>query len=89
MEREKCPVDVIAMYSAGGDIRPLRLRIEDDDQQMQRIDIDEIISMKEIPYVGVEAQIYQCRGQMWGKPCVFELKYMIRTHCWYWLRRLY
>ena len=32
------PVDVISMCSADGDIRPLRLRMEDEEHQLLRID---------------------------------------------------
>ena len=54
MVRNKA-VDVISMFSADGEIRPLRLRMEDEEHQLLRIDIDEIISMKPIEYVGIEA----------------------------------
>ena len=30
MVRKTCPVDVISVCSANGDIRPLRLRVEED-----------------------------------------------------------
>ena len=43
-----CPVDVISVCSASGDIRPLRLRMEDGEHQLLRIDIDEVISSKEL-----------------------------------------
>ena len=39
-----CPVDVICICSADGDIRPLRFRMEDEKKQLLRVDIDEIIS---------------------------------------------
>ena len=88
MDRKICPVDVIAVCSAGGDIRPLRVRMEDEEHQLLRIDIDEVISVKEIQYVGVEAQVYLCRATVRGKKWLFELKYTIRTHSWCWLRRV-
>ena len=40
------PVDVIAMHSANGDIRPLRLRMEDEKHDLVRVNIDEVISCK-------------------------------------------
>lgn len=88
MEQKICPVDVIAVCSAGGEIRPLRLRLEDEQHQLLRIDIDEVISMKPVQYVGIEAQIYLCRATVHGKKWLFELKYTIRTHSWCWLRRV-
>ena len=37
MEQKNKPVDVIAMYSAAGEIRPLRLRMEDEHHQLMRV----------------------------------------------------
>ena len=47
MEQYICPVDVISMCSAGGEIRPLRFRMEDEDHQLLRVDIDEVIKRVE------------------------------------------
>ena len=87
----KCntPVDVISVCSADGTIKPLRLRMEDEEHQLLRIDIEEIISSKEIQYVGIEAQVYLCRARVQGKESVFELKYTIRSHNWCLLRKVY
>lgn len=88
MEEKNRPVDVIAMCSAAGDIRPLRLRIEDEHHQLMRIDIDEIISVKKIQYVGIEAHVYLCRATVRHKEWIFELRYTIRTHSWCLLRKV-
>ena len=82
-------VDVISVCSAGGEIWPLRLRMEDEQHQLLRIDIDEIISMKPIQHVGIEAQIFLCKATVKGKAWLFELKYTIRTHSWCLFRRVY
>ena len=84
-----CPVDVISVCSAGGDIRPLRLRMEDEEHQLLRVDIDEVISVKHIQYVGIEAQVFLCRATVGGKGWLFELKYTIRTHTWCLMRKVY
>lgn len=89
MRQNVCPVDVISMCSAGGDIRPLRFRMEDDAHQLLRVDIDEVISSKRIQYVGIEAQIFLCRATVGGKRMLFELRYTIRSHSWCLLRRVY
>lgn len=87
----KCnsPVDVIAVYSTDGSIKPLRFRMEDEDHQLLRIDIEEVISSKEIQYVGIEAYVFLCRATVRGKESVFELRYMIRSHNWQLLRKVY
>lgn len=89
MEQKMCPVDVISMCSASGEIRPLRLRMEDEAHQLLRIDIEEIISTKEIQYVGIEATVFLCRATVGDKKWLFELKYTIRTHCWCLMRKVY
>ena len=89
MKQKNKPVDVIAMCSAAGDIRPLRLRMEDEHHQLLRIDIDEVISVKEIQYVGIEAHVFLCRATVGQKEWVFELRYTIRTHSWCILRKVY
>ena len=89
MKRLNTPVDVISMCSANGDIRPLRLRMETEDHQLLRVDIDEVVSSKAIQYVGIEAQIFLCRSVVQGKEWLFELKYTIRTHTWCLMRKVY
>ena len=88
VEQVNMPVDVISMCSANGQIRPLRLRTETKDHQLLRVDIDEIISRKDVQYVGIEAQIFLCRATVEGKNWLFELKYTIRTHSWCLMRRV-
>lgn len=87
----KCnsPVDVIAVCSTDGSIKPLRFRMEDEEHQLLRIDIEEVISSKEIQYVGIEAYVFLCRATVRGKESVFELKYTIRSHNWQLMRKVY
>ena len=89
MEQKVYPVDVIFMCSASGEIRPLRLRMEDEQHQLLRIDIEEVISSKEIQYVGIEATVYLCRATVREKKWLFELKYTIRSHTWSLCRKVY
>ena len=89
MDGNICPVDVISMCSASGQIQPLRLRMEDEAHQLMRVDIDEIVSSKLIQYVGIEAHIFLCRATVRGKSTLFELRYTIRSHNWCLLRKVY
>ena len=88
MEQTICPVDVISMCSAKGQIQPLRLRMEDESHQLMRVDIDEIVSCKEVQYVGIEAHIFLCRATVKQRKWLFELKYTIRSHSWCLLRKV-
>ena len=89
MEQLNTPVDVISMCSANGDIRPLRLRMEAEDHQLLRVDIEDVVSSKMIKYVGIEEVIFLCRATVGHKEWLFELKYTIRSHNWCLLRRVY
>ena len=88
MQKQICPVDVICMCSANGDIRPLRIRMEDEKHQLLKIDIDEVISCRSIQYVGIEATVFLCRATVENRYWIFELKYTIRSHSWCLLRKV-
>lgn len=89
MQSNICPVDVISVCSANGDIRPLRFRMEDETHRLLRVDIDEVISSKQIQYAGIEAHIFLCRATVEQRKWLFELKYTIRSHNWCLLRKVY
>ena len=82
-------IEVISVFAADGSITPLRFRMEDEAHQLLRIDIEEVISCKEIQYVGIEAHVFLCRATVRGKESVFELKYTIRSHNWCMMRKVY
>ena len=86
---ENMPVDVISMCRAAGEIRPLRLRMEDEAHQLLRVDIEEVVSSKKIQYVGIEAQVFLCRATVRDRKWLFELKYTIRSHSWLMVRRVH
>lgn len=89
MEQKICPVDVICVCSADGDIRPLRLRMEDEQHRLLRIDIEEVISTRDVQFVGIEARIFLCRATVESRRWLFELRYTIRSHNWCLLRKVY
>ena len=82
VEQEMQAVDVISVFNSDGQIRPLRLQLKDEQHQLLRINIDEVVSVKEITHVGVEAQVFVCRARVWDRPWVLELKYLFRSHSW-------
>ena len=84
-----CPVDVISVCSTEGEIRPLRMRLEGEDRELRRVDIEEVVSVKQVPYVGVEAYVFLCRATQGGQRRLLELKYSIRSHTWWVLRFLH
>ena len=77
-----CPVDVISICTADGEIRPLRMQLEDEQRQLLRVNIEQILDTEEITHVGAEAKIFVCRATVWERKWTFQLKYMIRSHSW-------
>ena len=88
MEQKIRPIDVICVCSADGDIRPLRFRMEDEDHKLLKIDIDEIVSCRDVQFVGIEARIFLCRATVGQKMWLFELRYTIRSHNWCFMRKV-
>lgn len=89
MDRTMYPVDVISVCNADGEIRPLRLRLEQESREKVRIDIDEVLKVIPIPHVGVESHVFLCRAKLNNQEILFELKYTFRSHSWCLLRRIY
>lgn len=88
MEQQVCPVDVISVCSASGELRPLRIRLEDENRQLLRINIEEVLDVREIQHVGAEASIFLCRARVWDRLWTFELKYSLRSHSWCMMRTI-
>ena len=80
MQLSRKPIDVISVCSANGEIRPLRFRMEDEEHQLLTVNIEEVVSSKEIQYAGIEAHIFLCWVTVRGKRWLVELKYTIRSH---------
>lgn len=83
------PVDVISLFSADGEITPLRLQIKQPNHQLLRMNVDQIVGSRTIPHVGAEAQIFTCIATVFERQMKFELKYAIRSHDWTICRIIY
>lgn len=87
MELNTSPVDVICLCDADGMIRPLRLRLEDEEHMLVRADVEEILDTKCSSQYGAEFMWFLCRARICGRIRVIEIKYSVRTHCWSILNR--
>lgn len=83
------PIDVIASCMASGQMQPLRFRMESEDGQLMRVNITEVISVREVAYVGIEAIIFLCQAEVEEKRHLFELRYTVRSHQWDLMRWVY
>ena len=84
-----CPADVISLCEADGQIRPLRVRYMDEEQLYRRLDVDQVLRRDEIRHTGAESQLFLCRATVGDSSWLFELKYVLRSHCWYITGRIY
>lgn len=89
MSEVNTPIDCISVIASDGKITPLRFRLEREDRERLRVNVDQVLDSRTIPYVGVEAQVFLCRGNVDGRSQVFELKYAIRSHSWFLVQRTY
>ena len=89
MEQKNRPVEMISICSTEGRILPVRFRFEAEDRSIRTVQISEVVSAKEISYVGIEAILYVCKAQMEELERLLELKYTVRTHRWVLFRVIY
>ncbi len=82
-------VEMICVCGSDGTLRPLRFRYEDEQHCLQVVNIAEVVSCKEICYVGIEAFLYVCRAYEAQQEHLFEVKYTVRSHKWVLHRKLY
>ena len=89
MVQQKQQVEMISVCGSDGALRPLRFRFEDASHQLQVVHIEEVISCKEVCYVGIEAFVFVCRACYGGQEHLFEVKYTVRAHKWVLERQIY
>ena len=82
MRQMRCPVDVISLCEADGQLRPLRIRYVDEQQQYQKMDIEAVLRRDVVRITGAEAEQFLCRATVEGVSRLFWLKYSLRNHSW-------
>ena len=60
----------------------MRMQLEDEQRQLLRVNIEQILDTEEITHVGADAKIFVCRATVWERKWTFQLKYIIRSHSW-------
>jgi len=76
------PIEVISMTDTKGNITPLRMRIEQEDESVQVIKIDKIIDRAHEKHAGNNNLVFTCRSLIDDTEKVFEIKYEIATCKW-------
>lgn len=82
MRSRGCPVEVISLFDAEGQIQPLRIRYQDEHQIYHRVNVEKILKRDLIGYAGAETVLFHCRVTVDELPRMFGLKYSVRNHRW-------
>jgi hypothetical protein len=76
------PIDTISFCNTLGDIKPMRIRIENDVHERVVADIIEIAYRKETKPSGMTILVYGCKLMLYGEERMIELHYHTDTHRW-------
>ena len=75
-------VEMISICGADGSMQPLRFRFHDEDGCVQVARVLEILSCREVKYVGVEAYVFTCRVRTDERELIITVRYSVRAHQW-------
>jgi hypothetical protein len=76
------PIDMISFSSSLGDIRPMRIRLENEAHERVAVDIKEIAYRKETKPSGMTILVYGCKLMLYGEERLIELHYYKDTCRW-------
>lgn len=75
-------IDVIATFNPNGDMKPIYIRLEDDDHKLFTYKID-IKSQKNERYSGIDSTLYVCNTiDQNGEQKEIIIKYYTNAHKW-------
>ena len=77
------PVEMIAYFEAsGGAIRPVRFRMEEENERRVTVKVDQVLCAQREKFAGHPMMVYRCQSEIEGAQRVFELKYDIEACKW-------
>lgn len=76
------PIEVISVMDIKGVITPLRLRIIRDDESLQVIKVDKVISRKQEKLAGNFMTVFTCKSLIENVEKIYEIKYELGTCKW-------
>lgn len=76
------PVDMISFINTLGEMKPMRIRIENEAHERVTADITEICYRKESRPSGITILTYGCKLMLYGQERMIELHYHTDTHKW-------
>lgn len=76
------PIEMIAWFAQDGAIHPIRFRLLNDQEALQIIKVDRIVSIHKEKKAGNPVIVYKCQSVIKGVYKIFELKYELNTCSW-------
>lgn len=77
------PVDVICLSSTDGAVIPLRIRVDNGEDEIQVGSVCEILATRVNQRIGAETRTFLCRVRCQQSTNVLELKFFLQDHSWY------
>lgn len=76
------PIEVVSYTSNNGDVRPLRFRLQMDDETIKVIKVDKIIVKETEKLAGNIMLVFKCQSLIDDVMKLFEIKYDLKTCRW-------
>lgn len=76
------PIEVISYTDNKGDIRPLRFRLQTEDDSVKVIKVDKVIVKETEKLAGNLMIVFKCQSLMNNEVKTFEIKYDLATCKW-------
>ncbi|MCB2290593.1 hypothetical protein LGK97_12525 [Clostridium sp. CS001] len=75
-------IEVVSYTDDKGDIRPLRFRIQNEDQTTKVVKIDKVITKETEKLAGNYMLVFKCQSLIDNIQRLFEIKYELQTCKW-------
>lgn len=82
------PIQTLCIVSTTGDVRPVWFRYEDEQHNIIKVVIQEILSFKETKLAGRKELLFTCSAMNGNTMSIFDIKYAIDTHKWVLCRKV-
>ena len=76
------PIEMVSYTDKQGSIKPIRFRMQIEDEPMQVIKIDKVIVKETEKFAGNIMIVYKCQSLIDNAIKLFEIKYEINTSKW-------
>ncbi len=75
-------IDANASFNPLGEIKPLYIRLEDENHELHTYKIEHIKQVKEEKYAGISSFLYTCEIEVEGILKQIKIRYYVASHKW-------